>query len=61
MSASAPFVGTGGGGKTALMQSLLLPDGEKSVKKLLEKLSRIVVQIASFFHVYPYIHPEVYT
>jgi hypothetical protein len=53
MSASAPFVGTGGG-ETALMQSLLLPDGKKSAKKLLEKLSRIVVQIASFFHVYPY-------
>ena len=50
------------GGKAALMQSLLLPDSKKSVKKLLEKLSRIiVVQIASFFHVYPYIHPEVYT
>jgi hypothetical protein len=57
MSASALFyrrLWEQGGGKAALMQSLLLPDSEKSVKKLLEKMGRISAQIASLFHVYPY-------
>jgi hypothetical protein len=54
MSASAPFVGTRGGGRDSIDAEFTVARRRKIRQKVLEKLNRIVVQIAPFFHVYPY-------